>query len=73
LKPGICNCTEPCNGQGAGDGNGHCKRITISPFSSGKIIITGARDMDQINEAYIFFNEILTAHQNEITFVSPAA
>ena len=73
LKPGICNCTEPCNGQGNGDGNGQCKRITISPFSSGKIIITGARDMDQINEAYIFFNEILTAHQNEITFVSPAA
>jgi TATA-box binding protein (TBP) (component of TFIID and TFIIIB) len=72
LRPGICKCTAACNGQGSGDGDGQCKRITISPFSSGKIIITGARDMDQINEAYEFFNEILTAHQAEITFV-PAA
>ena len=73
LRPGICKCTAACNGQGSGDGDGQCKRITISPFSSGKIIITGARDMDQINEAYEFFNEILTAHQDEITFVPAMA
>lgn len=72
LRPGICQCTAPCNGQGNGNGDGECKRITISPFSSGKIIITGARDMDQINEAYVFFNEILETHQGEILFTAPA-
>lgn len=68
LRPGICECKSACTGQGLGDGDGQCKRITISPFSSGKIIITGAREMDQINEAYDFFNEILKTHQNEILF-----
>jgi TATA-box binding protein (TBP) (component of TFIID and TFIIIB) len=73
LRPGICECKSPCTGQGLGDGEGQCKRITISPFSSGKIIITGAREMDQINEAYEFFNEILKTHQNEILFTPTAA
>jgi TATA-box binding protein (TBP) (component of TFIID and TFIIIB) len=72
LRPGICECKTPCTGQGLGDGEGQCKRITISPFSSGKIIITGAREMDQINEAYEFFNEILKTHQNEILFTPTA-
>jgi TATA-box binding protein (TBP) (component of TFIID and TFIIIB) len=66
LKPGICSCKQACSGQGTGDGDGECKKITISPFSSGKIIITGARDMDQINEAYVFFNDILQLHQADI-------
>jgi TATA-box binding protein (TBP) (component of TFIID and TFIIIB) len=72
LRPGICECKTQCNGQGLGDGDGQCKRITISPFSSGKIIITGAREMDQINEAYEFFNEILATHDKEILFVPVA-
>lgn len=72
LRPGICECKAQCNGQGLGDGEGQCKRITISPFSSGKIIITGAREMDQINEAYEFFNAILATHDKEILFVPTA-
>ena len=68
LRPGICECKAQCSGQGLGDGEGQCKKITISPFSSGKIIITGAREMDQINEAYEFFNEILKTHQRDILF-----
>lgn len=71
LRPGICECKLACTGQGLGDGDGQCKRITISPFSSGKIIITGAREMDQINEAYEFFNEILKTHQTDILFPIP--
>jgi len=70
LRPGICECKTQCSGQGNGDGDGQCKRITISPFSSGKIIITGGREMDQINEAYEFFNEILKTHQDQILFVA---
>ena len=69
LRPGICACKAACTGQGNGDGEGQCKRITISPFSSGKIIITGAREMDQINEAYEFFNQILKVHQRDILFI----
>jgi len=68
LRPGICECKTTCSGQGNGSGEGECKLITISPFSSGKIIITGAREMDQINEAYEFFNEILKTHQAKILF-----
>jgi len=71
-RPGICECKQTCSGQGDGDGEGQCKRITISPFSSGKIIITGAREMDQINEAYVFFNRILDRHQDEILFTPSA-
>ena len=71
-RPGICECKQTCSGQGDGDGEGQCKRITISPFSSGKIIITGAREMDQINEAYVFFNRILDRHQDEILFIPSA-
>jgi TATA-box binding protein (TBP) (component of TFIID and TFIIIB) len=72
LKPGICTCKNACTGQGDGDGDGQCKKITISPFSSGKIIITGARDMAQINEAYVFFNDILRMHESEILISKPA-
>ena len=72
MKPGICNCTTACTGQGTGDGDGECKKITISPFSSGKIIITGARDMHQIDEAYVFFNDILKMHESEILITKPA-
>ena len=59
LKEGICHCTKNCNGKGKGKGNGNCKKITISIFQSGNIIITGARSLEQINDAYIFINKVL--------------
>ncbi len=64
--PGTCGCTTLCNGQGNGDGDGQCKRITISIFQTGNIIITGARNMEQINEAYDFINVVFDRHENEI-------
>ena len=36
----------------------HCKKITISAFQSGSVIITGARNIDQIKTAYKFINKI---------------
>lgn len=62
--PGICHCTkEPCTtGQGSGKGEGQCKKITISAFQTGSIIVTGARYIKQIDEAYDFFNTILRNH-----------
>lgn len=65
-KPGQCSCKEFCQGQGQGNGEGQCKRITISFFQTGNIIITGARHMKQINEAYDFVKEFLVRHAAEI-------
>ena len=56
---GICECLEKCKGKGKGCGNGNCKRITIAIFNSGKIIITGGRNFQQITESYNFINNIL--------------
>jgi TATA-box binding protein (TBP) (component of TFIID and TFIIIB) len=63
---GICHCQGRCDGKGSGKGEGQCKKITISAFQTGSIIITGARFLKQINEAYVYFNEILKQHCPEI-------
>ena len=64
---GVCHCTDTiCTGQGNGEDHGQCKRVTLSVFQTGKIIITGARHIDQIMEVYHYFNEILTKHSREI-------
>lgn len=64
--PGICHCKGRCSGQGTGSGEGQCKKITISAFQTGSIIITGARFLKQIDEAYDYFNRILKDHCAEI-------
>jgi len=63
---GLCPCNELCKGTGDGMKIGDCKKITISPFQTGQIIITGARTMDQINEAYEFIKSVFTRHADEI-------
>jgi TATA-box binding protein (TBP) (component of TFIID and TFIIIB) len=70
-SPGVCGCPTMCSGQGNADGEGQCKRITISIFQTGNIIITGARNMDQINEAYDFINKVFDKHEKEIVLVVP--
>jgi hypothetical protein len=65
-EPGICTCKTSCKGQGTGDGDGECKRITMSIFRTGRIIITGARDMDQIYSAYNFLNNVFEKHAKDI-------
>jgi hypothetical protein len=63
---GICGCEEMCAGNGDGRTLGQCKEITISPFHTGSVIITGARRFEQIEKAYVFINKILTKHCHEI-------
>lgn len=70
---GICLCPQPCEGTGTGEKIGDCKRITISPFQTGRIIITGARSLEQIEEAYKFMNEVFIKHASEIIRVSVVA
>ena len=57
--PGKCMCSVFCNGKGNGKGNGNCKKITVSIFQSGSIIITGARNHVQILTAYNFINKVI--------------
>jgi len=66
-KRGICMCPRFCNGQGDGTALGQCKKITIAAFQTGSIIITGARNKPQLDEAYTFMNDILQRHQTTVT------
>lgn len=63
---GVCKCDKTCTGKGKGEGDGDCKKITISIFQSGNIIITGARSLQQIEDAYKFINEVLKDNYHEI-------
>jgi TATA-box binding protein (TBP) (component of TFIID and TFIIIB) len=65
-RPGICSCKLRCRGQGTGDGDGECKRVTLCIFQDGKIIVTGARTMEQITEAYNFLNKVLQDNAKEV-------
>lgn len=65
---GVCCCTNFCKGQGNGEGDGQCKRITISIFRTGRIIVTGARQIEQIYVAYNFLNRIFDKHHGEIFY-----
>lgn len=67
---GKCYCSKVCNGKGDGDGNGNCKKITISTFQSGSVIITGARSMEQINDAYTFINKVFEENYNSLKKVN---
>jgi TATA-box binding protein (TBP) (component of TFIID and TFIIIB) len=64
--PGICSCPQQCEGDGDGHGTGRCKKITISPFRTGSVIITGAKEMRQLEDAYRFFNELLAVHESDV-------
>lgn len=64
--PGICPCAKLCKGTADGSKIGECKKITISPFQTGQVIITGARTIEQINEAYEFIKGVFTKHADEI-------
>ena len=67
---GKCYCSKLCNGKGDGDGNGNCKKITVSTFQSGSVIITGARSMEQINDAYIFINKVFEENYKSLKKVN---
>jgi len=65
---GICQCDKICKGQGSGDGEGECKRITMSIFRTGRIIITGARELRQIEAAYKFLNSVFDKNHRTVLY-----
>ena len=70
FQDGKCKCTNKCNGKGPGKGDGNCKKITISIFKSGSIIITGGQLVKQIEDAYFSINQILKKYYHEIIKLS---
>ena len=68
---GVCKCHEDCYiGKGDGKGDGNCKKITIAVFQSGCIIITGAQNTEQIDDAYKFICGVFTKHLDTLKKVS---
>jgi TATA-box binding protein (TBP), component of TFIID and TFIIIB len=52
---GKCLCTPKCVERGK---KSICVQITISVFQSGSVIITGAKSIQQIKDAYYYINTI---------------
>jgi len=65
---GICQCKKFCKGQGSGEGEGQCKRITMSIFRTGRIIITGAREIKQIESTYTFLNSVFDKYHKTVLY-----
>ena len=53
---GHCNCSPHCSTK---EKHSVCTKITISVFRPGSVIITGARNIDQLLSAYDFIIKIL--------------
>lgn len=65
-KQGKCCCATPCNGKGDGLTTDTCKKITISIFQSGCVLITGVTTEKHIDIAYNFITNVLRNNQDSI-------
>ena len=70
IQDGCCNCEKKCKGKGNKEGDGKCKKVTISIFKSGSIIITGGFLIQQVDDAYKFINELLKKYYHDIIKLS---
>jgi len=67
-RNGRCECMmhgadNMCIGGGCGRGIGDCKKVTIAAFESGKVLITGATSVVQLDAAYAFICNTLMMHR----------
>ena len=58
---GVCKCSEYCDNKKK---NSNCSKITIAIFESGCTIITGAKNINQINTTYDFINNLVNTNIN---------
>jgi TATA-box binding protein (TBP) (component of TFIID and TFIIIB) len=70
IQDGKCLCKSRCNGKGCGNGDGQCKKITISIFKSGSVIITGGRLIKQVEDSYKSINSIFKKYYHDIIKLS---
>lgn len=66
VQDGVCKCSVPCNGKGIGKGDGECKKITISIFQSGYIIITGKTNRKEINYIYNYIIKLFNNNMEKL-------
>jgi len=59
---GICDCEDYCENKNK---NSKCTKITIAIFESGCTIITGAKNLEQINTTYQYIANLLTNNISE--------
>lgn len=68
--PGICACPTRCKGNGNGSGIGQCKKVTISPFQTGQVIIQASglpsSSMKHIEEAAAFIQSVFITHCDKV-------
>jgi hypothetical protein len=73
IQDGCCSCQVKCSGKkkkSKTDKNIYCKKITISIFKSGSVIITGGYLKEQIDDAYRFINNLFSEHYHDIIKLS---
>ena len=70
IQDGKCKCTIPCNGKGTGNSNGECRKITVSIFQSGNIIITGKCCRKELYYIYNYMVDLLHKNSDELKQIS---
>jgi TATA-box binding protein (TBP) (component of TFIID and TFIIIB) len=70
IQDGRCCCKQNCNGKGTGTGDGQCKKITVSIFQSGNIIITGKCCRKELYYIYNFIVNKLVSNMTELKQIS---
>jgi len=68
---GRCECMQHgaenmCIGKGGGQGLGDCKKVTIAVFESGKVLVTGATSIEQVDAAYTWICNVLMQHADRL-------
>lgn len=70
IQDGRCYCKKSCNGKGTGNGNGECKKITVSIFQSGNIIITGKCCREELYYIYNYTIDTLLNNVDDLKQIS---
>lgn len=68
-KNGVCVCKKKCKytaKKKCGNGENDCRRISIAVFSTGKILIAGAKNSAQLDATYNFVVNLLQSNYKEI-------
>jgi len=68
-KNGICCCQKKCK-YGAkkkgGNGEGDCRRISVAVFGTGKVLIAGAKNNEQLQDTFQFILKLLQDNYQNI-------